>query len=289
MSASTASLRIAVCQLRMNWHGDENTRSIIDALAMAASRQARFCLFPELAVTGVHRMIATVAKPELVSAWLGSIREACAAHSIATSVGAPTFGTNGALHIAQLFIDETGHLVGVVEKKGLTAPEATFFTPGRARPSIKALGCTWSAMICREIDDSVEIANIFSLDKPEIVVWPGAMRPDPDKPRTDPPDHVQRAQQFARQCGTYVIQANWPNALNRPEESVDGGQSVVIDPEGKILLTLPRAQPGLAVFHLGESTYDWYAQDASRSAGEATAFRRCLPDGSNDGLQKRGM
>ncbi len=262
MSLSSNPIRVAVCQLRMNWQGDQNTASIIKQLEVAASKGAGICLFPELAVTGIHRMIAAAAKPELVLGWLDQIRLTCAREGIATSVGAPTFTHDGRIRISQHFLDERGETAGIVHKRGLTAPEATFFIPGDQRPTIDLVGQRWSAMICREIDDSDEIAQIFETDPPNVVVWPGALRPDPDKPRSDPPEHVQRAQVFAQNCGSFVIMVNWPNALNRPEESAEGGNSVVIDPEGRILLTLPKAEAGMAIFTLGKTTYEWLPQDA---------------------------
>ena len=93
-----------------------------------------------------------------------------------------------------------------------------------------------------------------------MVFVPGALRQDPDKPRTDPPEYVRRIQALARATGAYVVQTNWPNALNRPEESVDGGESTVAGPGGEVLFRLPRQASGVGVFTLGESRYDWHPQ-----------------------------
>jgi predicted amidohydrolase len=261
--------RIAVCQQRMHWRGEDNTAAIIDALALASRHGAQVCLFPELAVSGIHRQIASVAQPDLVAAWLASISAACTRWRIAVSVGAPSFGADGQRFITQHFFDDAGRLVGSVHKAGLTAPEATFFSPGHQRPTLSLAGHRWSAMICREIDDADAIADQLAADPPDIVVWPGAMRPDPDKPRVEPPWHVQQAQAFARRCAAFVVMVNWPNALNRPEESADAGASVLIDPRGRILLTLPKAEAGLAVFELGTATFQWHGTVSAATQGAA--------------------
>jgi hypothetical protein len=60
---------------------------------------------------------------------------------------------------------------------------------------------------------------------------------------------------------------NWPNALNRPEESADAGASVVIDPQGRILLTLPQAEAGLAVFDLGAESFQWRGAVSAAAQG----------------------
>jgi predicted amidohydrolase len=85
------------------------------------------------------------------------------------------------------------------------------------------------------------------------------MRPDPDKPVQEPPVHVAQAQAMARALGCFIVQANWPNALNRPEESVDNGHSAVISPDGELMFRLPRAEPGIGPFELGASDYEWLA------------------------------
>lgn len=274
MSAETP-LRIGLCQLRMAWDGDDNTAGVLQALAQAAAQGAQVCLFPELTLTGIHRRIASQARPERVAGWLQAVHQACAAQGIAACLGAPGFGppaAGGALptiRIEQHFVDASGRTLGVVHKAGLTAPEAGFFVPGDQRPVVTLAGHRWTAMICREIDDAATLAPLLGQTRPDIVVWPGALRPDPALPRTDPPDHVQRAQRLALQCGVWIVMANWPNALNRPEESADAGCSVVIAPDGGVRLTLPAAQAGLAVFNLGDAAFGWWPQAAAAAQGPA--------------------
>jgi predicted amidohydrolase len=41
------------------------------------------------------------------------------------------------------------------------------------------------------------------------------------------------------------------NALNRPEESVEGGESTVAAPNGEVMFRLPRESSGLGIFNLG--------------------------------------
>jgi len=80
------------------------------------------------------------------------------------------------------------------------------------------------------------------------------------EPRTDPPAYVRNIQRLAQATGAYVVQTNWPNALNRPEESVDGGASNVAAPDGELLLRLPAQAAGVGVFDLGARTCEWHPQ-----------------------------
>ena len=147
-------------------------------------------------------------------------------------------------------------------KIGLTAPEATFFAPGTDRPTVHIDGVKFSAVICREIEDEAQVLPQLTGSGVDVILWPGQMRPDPDKPPQDPPAHVVQAQELARKTSAYVVQTNWPNALNRPEESKDTGHSVCISPSGEILFRLPREGYGIAVFNLGERAYGWHASGA---------------------------
>jgi predicted amidohydrolase len=257
-----APLRIAIGQLNMCWSGEENTRAIVRALALAAAQGAQVCVFPELAITGFHRQIRSEAQPERVQMWLRRVQEACAAHAIAASLGLPTFGQAGAIYNSNVFIDASGTPAGTVEKNGLTPAEETFFTRGTARPVHAFMGHACSVVLCREIEDLAQVSAQLPHGAAQLLFWPGAMRPAVDGSETDPEAIVKRGQAMARATGAYLIQANWPNSLNYPQESTFAGQSVVIDSSGTILLRLPVAQPGVAVFTLGSADYAWHAQEA---------------------------
>jgi len=248
----------------MEWSAEENTRSILNAVAHAAAEGAQLCVFPELAVTGFHRQIRAQATPDLVESRLRAIEQACAAHSVAAAVGAPTFGDGGRVFNSCVLLTEYGERVGSIEKNGLTPAEETFLTRGTARPAHDLLARPCTAVLCREIEDLLEVRAQLSGVTPELIFWPGAMRPAVDGSEPDPEAHVKKAQQLALGTKAFIVQANWPNSLNYPEESTYAGQSVVISPAGEVLMRLPVAEAGVAVFLLGESAYGWFRQDAER-------------------------
>lgn len=240
----------------MQWRGDANAAAVVSMIRQASSAGAGLCVFPELAIPGFHRQIASLAKPELVSAWLRSVEQACARHTVAAVLGVPTFA-DGVIHNSAVFIDEAGHAIGVVEKRGLTDPEATFFARGAARPVLSLRGRRCSAVLCREIEDIDRVYADLTAQAPELVFWPGLMSPEKGCEHIDPPKHVQQAQQIAQRLGAFVIQSNWPNSLNYPDESAKTGASAVIAPTGELMFRLPRATAGIGVFTLGESSYRW--------------------------------
>lgn len=247
----------------MRWALEENMAAILRAMELAAREGAAICTFPELAVTGFHREIVKLAKPETIAPQVRRLQDACARLRIAVAAGAPTFGEGSDRFNSHLLIDETGRLQAVVSKTGLTPAEATFFKPGNGRPAAVLQGLRCSAVICREIEDEKDVLGQLPSRSADLVFWPGHMRPDPDKPVQDPPAHVVRAQALAKSLGAPMIQANWPNALNRPEESANAGHSAVISDSGELLFLLPREAAGVAVFTLGESSYMWHAEPSS--------------------------
>lgn len=256
----STSTRVAIAQIAMHWTTKENTAAIVRALQLAHDEGASICGFSELAVTGFHRQIAREAVPDTVAAALEEIQAVCARLSIAAAVGAPAFGEGGARFISHLLIDERGAVAAKVPKQGLTAAEATFFQAGTARPVARLQGLRCSAVICREVEDHERVSGDLPHGSVDLVFVPGALRQDPDKPRTDPPEYVRNIQRLARATGAFVVQTNWPNALNRPEDSVDGGESTVAAPDGEVLFRLPRQSSGVGIFTLGDARFTWRAQ-----------------------------
>lgn len=260
MHADRSSTRIAIAQIGMHWSTAENTSAITAAMHTAHRSGARICAFSELAVTGFHRNIAAEALPHVVQPALDQLQALCAKLSLAIAVGAPTFSSNGSKFNSHLLIDESGRLAATIDKRGLTDPEATFFERGSSRPVAGLQGLRCTAVICREVNDFDQVTADVPSGSADLVFLPGALRPDPAKPPTDPPEFVIDAQRLAAAMGAYIVQTNWPNALNRPEESVDGGQSAVISPTGELMFRLPRQSAGIGIFSMGDKHFEWLPQ-----------------------------
>jgi len=244
----------------MHWSTDENLAEIRRAMDLAHARGAQLCGFSELAVTGFHRRIGDEAVPERVAPALRDLASHTQRLGLGIALGAPTFGDGGAIFNSHLLIDERGQTAAEVRKRGLTDPEATFFARGAARPVGLLHGLRCSAVICREVADLDSVAAELPPGSVDLIFVPGALRQDPEKPRTDPPEYVRDIQRLAQATRAWVVQTNWPNALNRPEESVDGGASNVAAPDGEVLLRLPAQAAGVGVFDLGARTYEWHPQ-----------------------------
>jgi len=255
--AQAAPSVLAIAQIPMHWEMADNVRAMKHALQTARNEGAAICAFSELAVTGFHRRIAEWARPERAAPAVDEVRAEAARLGIATVLGAPTFGDEGTRFNSHLFVDAAGALVGCIGKAGLTTPEATFFAPGTGRPVLQLAGLACSALICRAIEDAAVVVPQLQGTGVQLVFWPGQMRSDPAKPVQDPPVHVAQAQALARELVAYVVQTNWPNALNRPEESAQTGHSACIAPDGELLFRLPMQGFGIGVFTLGDRHFRW--------------------------------
>ncbi len=265
--------RLAIAQIPMHWELADNVAAMKHAMDVARAEGAALCTFAELAVTGFHRRIVEWGKPGLVDPAIDEVRERAASLGLAVAFGAPTFDGTGARFNSHVMVDETGAIAAIVSKRGLTDPEATFFERGASRPVAMLAGLACSAVICREVEDRERVLADLAGRRVDVLLWPGQMRPDPDKPLEDPPGHVARAQGLARDVRAHVVQANWPNALNRPEESAHTGHSVCIAPTGEILFRLPEQGFGVGVFTLGEREYVWCG------AGEGVPAMRTVAGG----------
>ena len=260
MHPERPSARIAIAQISMHWSTAENTSAITTAMHAAHSRGARICAFSELAVTGFHRNIAAEALPHVVQPAIDQLQALCAQLSLAIAVGTPTFANNGSKFNSHLLIDESGRIAATIDKRGLTDPEATFFERGSSRPVGDLHGLRCTAVICREVNDFDQVTADVLSGSADLVFLPGGLRPDPAKPLTDPPEFVIDAQRLAAATRACIVQTNWPNALNRPEESVDLGQSAVISPAGELMFRLPRQSAGIGIFSMGDRHFEWISQ-----------------------------
>lgn len=249
--------RLSIAQMPMHWTCAENLAVILQMLTTAAREGAAICVFPELAVTGFHHQVTAEARPRLMNAALKKIRARCAAERIACAVGAPSFEGRRPFN-SHLHIDADGAVSATVSKIGLTPNEAKFFAPGTARPvsTLQGLACT--SVICREVEDLDHLA--IAKGSTDLIFWPGYVGKLPD----DPPDYegkyLHLAEQLARRSGAWVVQCNWPQALNRPG-GANMGESAVIDPRGKLRFKLPSDHAGLATFTLGAKSYAWEPAD----------------------------
>ena len=258
---STTPLRIAIVQQPMAWTTPQNTEHIVAALALAGAQGAGIAVFPELALTGFHRGIRAEAVPATVEVALQQVRAACREHGMACALGAPTFAADGAILNSYLHIDVNGEIVSSVSKNGLTPAELTFFAPGTERPVMQFAGRRCTTVMCREIDDLDSIAAQLQADPVDLVFWPSMVGNPPGTIHPTPEDtadlgYFKRTAVLARRLGAFVVQSNWPQALNTPE-STWLGESKVYAGDGEVLLTLPRDQPGVGVFTLGERDFRW--------------------------------
>jgi len=263
VTSAKETLRIAIVQPPMAWTTDENVARIVAVLRAAAEQGATLCVFPELALTGFHRGIRDQAAPAIVAAALVRVRTACREHAVGCALGTPTFTAESKVRNSYLVIDAAGEIVSTVSKNGLTPAELTFFEAGTDRVVRHFAGRACTTVLCREIDDLESISVQLREVPAELIFWPsivgsppGTLHPTQED--TDDPGYLKRTATLARRLAAFVVQSNWPNALNTPERS-HLGESKVFAPDGEVLLTLPRDEVGFGVFALGDRSFRWTA------------------------------
>jgi predicted amidohydrolase len=258
MTQSHSNVRLAIAQMPMHWTCEANTSCILENLAAAADQGAQICVFPELALTGFHRQTKTEAEPVRIAGALQRIQALCQERAISCVVGATTFENDSAPLNSHVYIDLRGKIAATVSKIGLTPSEATFFATGLTRPVVSWPGMDCTSVLCREMEDLDVLQTQLPAGKATVIFWPSYIGRNPN----DPPGFAHRyrgfAQRLARQSEAYVIQCNWPHALNSSDITYMGG-SAVISPLGEVLFGLPIDQSGLATFLLGEREYAWSA------------------------------
>lgn len=238
----------------MHWTTEQNTQRIVESLMLAAQAGASLCPFPELAVTGFHRNIREQAALALVTSVLRRVQGTGRELGIGCALGTPTFADDGTVLNSYLLINRQGEVVTETAKDGLTPAEATFFARGRTRPVAQFEGRSCETVIGQEVENLDAFDAQLAGRDLALVFWPGLV--SPVEGAADPLALGTEVVALARRFGAYVVQSNWPNALNRPQAS-QLGASRVVDPSGDVCPHLLSDQAGVGIVTLGERDFDW--------------------------------
>ncbi|WP_310263533.1 nitrilase-related carbon-nitrogen hydrolase [Roseateles saccharophilus] len=245
--------RWAVSQPCMHWTLQGNLAETLATLEAAAAAGAEGCVCTELALTGFHRRL-----PELLDATAlvdaeAQVRAACQRLGIAAVLGVPTLGEGGAVFNSHLYIDAAGRELGRVHKRGLTDSEASFFTRGGARCWTAIGGLLATSVLCREMLDIEALLPELRVPVADarlrVIFWPSYIAESDAEQTALCQAYRAGAEVLARELDAWVLQSNWPVALNAPEQR-GFGAGVVIAPGGGCVQTLPRDAAALAVVEL---------------------------------------
>jgi predicted amidohydrolase len=229
----------------MHWTQAGNLAETLAALEAAADAGADGCVCTELALTGFHRRVPELLDAAALTEAEGQLRSACARLGMAAVVGVPTLGEGGAVFSSHLFIDATGRDLGRVHKRGLTPSEAGFFARGGVRGWTALGGVLATSVLCREMLDGAELlpelraALPVGDARPRVIFWPSYIGESDAEQTALCVAYRAGAAELARELGAWVLQSNWPESLNAPEDR-GLGASVVIAPDGRCVTTLPR-------------------------------------------------
>ncbi|MBI3345614.1 MAG: hypothetical protein HY020_00205 [Burkholderiales bacterium] len=252
----TPPLRWAVAQSPMHWTLAGNLAETLAALDAAAAAGAEGCVCTELALTGFHRRVPELLDAGALAAAEATLRSACARLGLAAVVGLPTLGEDGSVFNSHVYIDAAGGELGRVHKRGLTPSEAGFFARGGMRGWLPIGSLLASTVLCREMLDGAELlpelrAALPASDaRPRVIFWPSYIGESDAEQAALCEAYRAGAQALARELNAWVLQSNWPESLNAPEHR-GLGAGVVIAPDGRLAMTLPRDAAALALVALG--------------------------------------
>ncbi|KQV61002.1 hypothetical protein ASC95_06170 [Pelomonas sp. Root1217] len=249
----TPTPRWAVSQPRMHWTLQANVAETLATLEAAAAAGAQGCIGTELALTGFHRRVPELLDQQALADAEAQLRATCARLCIAAAIGVPTLGEGGAVFNSHLYIDASGCELGRVHKRGLTDSEATFFARGRERGWTTIGGVLATSVLCREtLDGAALLAELHAATSgsvPRVIFWPSYISESDAEQAALCQAYRDGAEALARELGAWVLQSNWPESLNEPEQR-GFGVSVVIAPDGRRVQTLPRDEAALVVVDL---------------------------------------
>ncbi len=247
---------VATAQMSMSWTTEENVQTILDTNASAARLGVRAIYYPELAVTGYHREIVREVHNYLSDQhYWNSLKQSAVENELYLCVGHP-MSKNGEVFNAYSCINPNGVCLGEIFKNGITETERLVFSAGKDRSVWSIENLIVSAFICREAADIHSLKNQFENQGIQLLAWPGyignKLFPDPRRPEGT----REQAVAISKCLSTHIIQSNWADSLNNPEQK-DLGGSVVLDRTGVLIGCCPDSIPGLGLFDMSSSEFRW--------------------------------
>ena len=227
------TMKLGIIQMEMHWTLDENVTTI--AHYMSQYHELDALVFPELSICGFHRNVHAESQPKRVNEAIEHLCHLAQKHQITVFVGAPVTKSDK-VYNQYLCISEQGNVSAQWDKIGLTPSESTFFTKGEKRNTVNIKGINTNALICREAEDVDWYISTVQNTNPDLVLWPSYIGQSPQK--IEARSYYTGAPHIANQLNAFVVQCNWPHALN--DTSLRGlGGSNIYDTNGECIATMP--------------------------------------------------
>ncbi|HCM1285189.1 TPA: carbon-nitrogen hydrolase family protein [Vibrio parahaemolyticus] len=223
-------MKIGVVQMQMNWTVAQNLMTISEHIESLVTLD--ILIFPELALSGFHRNIKTESKMDLIQSAVTELCHLAKKHKTTLFFGAPTVVGSHVFN-SYLCISNTGRVVAQWDKTGLTESESSFFSKGGNR----------------EVEDIDWFISQTRSSRPGLIIWPSYISQSGDERSST--GYFSAVSDIANKLGAFVLQCNWPHALN--DQSISGlGGSRILGRDGKCIFTMPMDQVAVSILEFSE-------------------------------------
>ncbi|HCE4791891.1 TPA: carbon-nitrogen hydrolase family protein [Vibrio parahaemolyticus] len=241
-------MKIGIVQMQMNWTVAQNLMTISEHIESLVTLD--ILIFPELALSGFHRNIKTESKMDLIQSAVSELCHLAKKHKTTLFFGAPTVVGSHVFN-SYLCISNTGRVVAQWDKTGLTESESSFFSKGGNREVLTINGVRCSAIICREVEDIDWFISQTRSSRPGLIIWPSYISQSGDERSST--GYFSAVSDIANKLGAFVLQCNWPHALN--DQSISGlGGSRILGRDGKCIFTMPMDQVAVSILEFSEGS-----------------------------------
>ncbi|ELV8592165.1 carbon-nitrogen hydrolase family protein [Vibrio vulnificus] len=241
-------MKIGIVQMQMRWTVVQNLTTISGHIKRLGALDV--LIFPELALSGFHRNIKAESKEFLIQNAIVELRNLAKKYRTTLFFGAPKV-VGSKVFNSYLCISKTGQVVAHWDKAGLTESESLFFAKGGNRSVLDLDGTRCTTVICREVEDADWFISQVRSYSPEIIVWPSYIRQNGnDNTLTG---YFSSASEIAKELDAFILQCNWPQALN--DQNIRGlGGSRIFGTDGQCLLSMPVDQIATSILEFSKGS-----------------------------------
>lgn len=241
-------MKIGIVQMQMRWTVAQNLTTISGHIKRLSALD--FLIFPELALSGFHRNIKAESKELLIQNAIVELQNLAKKYRTTLFFGVPkVVGSN--VFNSYLCISKTGQVIAQWYKAGLTESESQFFTKGANRSVLDLDDTRCTTVICREVEDADWLISQVRSCSPEIIVWPSYIsQSGNDNTLTG---YFSAASEIAKELDAFILQCNWPQALN--DQNIRGlGGSRIFGADGQCLFSMPLDQLAVSILEFSDGS-----------------------------------
>jgi predicted amidohydrolase len=235
-------MKIGLAQINLYESIEKNRRKIIDYISFAKEKEVRILCFPETALSGYLFDGFLNLNYEELERELQIIKEVVKGYGITVILGTPLKVNNDLYNSAVIIYPDSRVLQ--YSKRNLVSYEEAYFKPGKERMVFDVDGLRFGVIICRDQNDPLLSRELKKMGAMGIFIC-SAHYYDLVESKLKRDKNIALPIARAYENSLYVFKSN---AIGTIKGRISYGNSIIVDPNGVVVLKASEKDEELLVY-----------------------------------------